>query len=231
MRLAVIPARGGSKRIPRKNCRLFFGKPMIAWSIEAALQSDLFDHVVVSTDDEEIASIAREFGADVPFLRSPELSGDLVATRPVVNDAIRRIGAQYAAPSQVCCLYATAPFVRPEDLVAAHAMLAQDGVEFVFSVAKYSYHIQRALKVNSHGFVEMCEPEYAASRSQELEDRFHDAGQFYWGSADAFLSNKSALQAASLPYVMPRERVQDIDTPEDWRFAELLFRMLHEQHE
>jgi N-acylneuraminate cytidylyltransferase len=228
MKVAIIPARGGSKRIPRKNCRNFFGKPMIAWSIGAAVESGIFDHVVVSTDDDEIAAIAERCGAEVPFRRPDALSGDHVATRPVVNDAIEKLTMLYGKPSQVCCLYATAPFVRKDDLVDAYSKLMETGAEFVFSVAKYAYQIQRALRINAQGFTEMRYPEHAMTRSQDLEDSYHDAGQFYWGQTAAFLSNRSALQARSVPYVMPPGRVQDIDTPEDWEHAELLFRALNE---
>ena len=208
MKVAIIPARGGSKRIPRKNCRNFNG--------------------VVSTDDEEIASIAQQYGADVPFWRPDELSGDYVATRPVVNDAIEKLALLYGSPSEVCCLYATAPFVRKDDLIDAYSQLMETGADFVFSVAKYAYQVQRALRINAQGFTQMRYPEYASTRSQDLEDSYHDAGQFYWGRTAAFLSNLSALQARSVPYVMPPGRVQDIDTPEDWEHAELLFRVLNE---
>jgi len=229
MNVAIIPARGGSKRIPRKNIKSFCGKPMIVWSIEAALQSKLFDHVVVSTDDDEIARVAVAHGAQVPFRRPPHLADDFAATRPVVNHAIGEVERLYGVPEYVCCLYATAPFVESADLQAAYELLAATtAAQFVFSVATYAYPVQRALRLGQSGFTEMFYPEHAATRSQDLEESYHDAGQFYWGRREAFLSNVSALNARSLPYVLPRHRVQDIDTSEDWLRAELMFKLLHE---
>lgn len=229
MKLAVIPARGGSKRIPRKNIRDFCGKPMIAWSVEAALRSGIFDHVVVSTDDDEIAQIAVAYGASVPFTRPPHLADDYAATRPVVNHAIVEMERLHGEFEYICCLYATAPFVESSDLAAAYRSLEGSSAQFVFSVATYAYPIQRALRLDSKGFVEMFYPEHVSSRSQDLEEGYHDAGQFYWGRREAFLSNVSALTGKSLPYVLPRHRVQDIDTNEDWLRAELMFKLLHER--
>ena len=186
--LCVIPARGGSKRIPRKNIRDFCGKPAIAWPIEAARQSGCFDRIVVSTDDEEIAQVAGDWGAEVPFMRPPELSDDLTATRPVVNHAIRQIENDSGRPDYVCCLYATAVFVHSEDLQSALEMVAQPGVDFAFSVTSFPYPIQRALRITQENRVEMFHPEYRLSRSQDLENAYHDAGQFYWGRNEAWLN-------------------------------------------
>ncbi|KAF1070180.1 MAG: CMP-N,N'-diacetyllegionaminic acid synthase [Pseudomonas citronellolis] len=228
MNVAIIPARGGSKRIPRKNIRDFCGKPMIAWSIEAALQSGLFEHVVVSTDDDEIARLAIAHGAQAPFRRPAHLADDVAATRPVVNHAIGEVTRLYGEPEYVCCLYATAPFVEAADLLAAYTMLLDSAAQFVFPVATYAYPVQRALRLGPDGFTRMLYPEHAVTRSQDLEEVYHDAGQFYWGRREAFLSNVSAFNARSLPYVLPRHRVQDIDTHEDWQRAELMFRLLHQ---
>lgn len=182
MNLAVIPARGGSKRIPRKNIKPFCGKPMIAWSIEAALASGCFDRVIVSTDDEEIAAVAREYGAEVPFMRSAELADDYAGTTPVIRDAVLRYAELYQMPAFVCCLYATAPFVQPADLQQGLATLQQaDDAAYAFSVTSFPAPIQRALRVNQQGRVEMFQPENFHTRSQDLEPAFHDAGQFLLG--------------------------------------------------
>jgi pseudaminic acid cytidylyltransferase len=225
-RLAVIPARGGSKRIPRKNLRQFAGRPIIAHSIQAARDSGLFDVVLVSTDDEEIAAVAREQGADVPFLRPRELADDHTGTQAVVKQAIEAVAAWRSMPEQVCCIYATAPFVRPEDLAAGLASLDTSGAEFAFSVTSFAFPIQRALRLDADGRVGMMWPEHMATRSQDLEHAWHDAGQFYWGRAQAFLAGVPLYSSASVAVPLPRHRVQDIDTEEDWRRAELMFRVL-----
>jgi len=230
MKLALIPARGGSKRIPRKNIKLFCGKPMIAWSIEAALQSGCFDQVVVSTDDAEIAEVARQYGAQVPFMRPAALSDDHTGTTAVVAHAINWFAAQGNTPEQVCCLYATAPFVSAGDLCRGLSVLTETGADYAFAVTSYAFPIQRAIRITPAGRVEMFSPEHFNTRSQDLEEAYHDAGQFYWGHANAWLANKMIFSAASAPVKLPRHRVQDIDTPEDWLRAEWLFKaMTHAQ--
>lgn len=226
MRIAVIPARGGSKRIPRKNIKNFCGKPMIAWSIEAALQSGCFDCVVVSTDDEEIARIARTYGASTPFIRPAELSDDHTGTIPVIQHAIEWCRANEINAQQVCCIYATAPFVSPEDLRRGLSVLEQTGSQYAFSVTSYAFPIQRAIRVGGNGRVEMFDAEHFNTRSQDLEESYHDAGQFYWGRASAWLSAKVIFSPDSSAVLLPRHRVQDIDTPEDWIRAEWLFKAL-----
>jgi N-acylneuraminate cytidylyltransferase len=226
MRLAVIPARGGSKRIPRKNIKPFCGKPMIAWSIEAALQSRCFDQVIVSTDDAEIADVARQHGADVPFMRPAELSDDHTGTIPVIRHAIEWFIQQGRTVEQVCCLYATAPFITAEDLNRAMQVLQGGDCDYAFSVTSYAFPIQRAIRINERGRVEMFNPEHFNTRSQDLEEAFHDAGQFYWGRADAWLQGKQIFSPNALPVLLPRHRVQDIDTPEDWARAEWLFKAM-----
>ena len=229
MRLAVIPARGGSKRIPRKNVRTFCGKPMIAWSIETARMSGCFDRIVVSTDDREIAEVARSFGAEVPFLRPDELADDHTGTIPVIAHAIEWHREHDLMPDQVCCIYATAPFMTASDLIVALETLVRENSEYVFPVASYEFPIQRAIRLNVDGRAEMFCPGQFATRSQDLEEAFHDAGQFYWGRASAGMDGKPIFSAIATPLILPRHRVLDIDTPDDWSRAEFMFEALRRQ--
>lgn len=224
MKFAVIPARGGSKRIPRKNIKSFGGKPMIAWSIEAALESECFDQVIVSTDDSEIAEVAVEYGATVPFVRPSNLSDDHTGTIPVIRHAIQWLQTNDTNVEYVCCLYATAPFVRAADIRAGLTSLIESGADYAFSVTSYGFPIQRAIRLTTAGRIEMLYPEHFDTRSQDLEEMYHDAGQFYWGRANAWLDEKVIFTPESVPVCLPRHRVQDIDTPEDWERAEWLFR-------
>ena len=226
MNVAIIPARGGSKRIPRKNIKEFCGKPMIAWSIEAALQNAAIDRVIVSTDDTEIAEISRAFGAEVPFTRPHSLSDDFTGTVPVIKHAVQSLIEQGANFSNVCCIYATAPFVNSDDLDEGLRKLVRYECDYVFSVASYVFPIQRSLKLAENGYVEMFFPENYSERSQDLEEAWHDAGQFYWGKKNTWLSGIALFSSKSLPVFLPRYRVQDIDTPEDWERAEWLFKSL-----
>ena len=226
MRLAVIPARGGSKRIPRKNIRKFAGKPIIAWSIEAARAAGCFDRILVSTDDPEIAAVAREHGAEAPFTRPAELADDHVGTVPVIAHAVRWQEEQGDAVTAACCIYATAPFCRAEDLREGLRLLEQGGADYVFPVAGYGFPIQRAVRLDAEGRVGMFQPEHGATRSQDLEPAYHDAGQWYWGTRDAWLEGRPIFAPESRAVVLPASRVQDIDTPEDWARAELMFRAL-----
>lgn len=228
MRLAVIPARGGSKRIPRKNIRSFAGKPMIGWSIEAALSSRCFNHVIVSTDDKEVADVARTFGADVPFLRPAHLADDHTGTIPVMVHAINWFGRHHGIPEEVCCIYATAPFIQPRDLRYGIELMIESEADYAFSVTSFGFPIQRALRITSDNRVEMFSPEYFESRSQDLEEAYHDAGQFYWGKSEAWLAEKPFFSSCSIPVFLPRHRVQDIDTQEDWLRAELMFEVLRQ---
>ncbi|GGP00282.1 pseudaminic acid cytidylyltransferase [Stakelama pacifica] len=231
MNVAVIPARGGSKRIPRKNLLDFCGRPMIVWSIAAAIESGCFDRVIVSTDDAEIADVAREAGAEIPFLRPPALADDFTPTVPVVCHAIEQLEAQAGGARSlgaICCLYATAPFVRATDLERGLTLLRESGSDFAVSVASYPAPIQRALRVNRDGRLEMIVAENMLVRSQDLEPAWHDAGQFYWGTRNAWFSGNPLLGPSASAVTLPRARVQDIDTPEDWATAEAMFRALHE---
>lgn len=226
MKLAVIPARGGSKRIPRKNIKTFGGQPMIAWSIQAALQSGCFDRVIVSTDDEEIAQVARAHGAEAPFVRPPELSDDHTGTIPVVAHAIQWHNAHGQTATDVCCLYATAPFVRATDLQNGLHTLHTAQADYAFSVTSYAFPIQRAIRLTPDQRVAMFYPEHFNTRSQDLPEAWHDAGQFYWGRATAWLAQTPLFSQAAAPVPLPRHRVQDIDTPEDWERAEWMFKAL-----
>ena len=226
MRIAVIPARGGSKRIPRKNINEFCGKPIIAWSIEAALQSGCFDHVIVSTDDEEIAAVALDRGAQTPFIRPTDISDDHTGTLPVIAHAVNWVNEHIGAVTSVCCLYATAPFVQAADIQQGLAILEQNGVDYAFSVTSFPFPIQRAIRITGDNRVEMFNPEHFNTRSQDLEDAWHDAGQFYWGQAEAWLDQRPIFGPHAAPIILPRHRVQDIDTPEDWLRAELLFKAM-----
>ena len=231
MRLALIPARGGSKRVPRKNIRPFCGKPMVAWSIAAARASGCFDRVVVSTDDMEIAEVARMAGAETPFLRPQALAEDHTPTTAVVAHAIDWFATRGEAPSVVCCIYPTAAFLRPCDIQAGWDALENVGSSFAFSVTTFPAPIQRAFRITADQRVEMFHPELFSTRSQDLETAYHDAAQFYWGYAAAWLAGKPIFSRDAAAVVLPRHRVQDIDTFEDWEAAEWLFRALHRHQE
>ncbi len=226
MTLCIIPARGGSKRIPRKNIKLFNNKPMIAHSIIVAQQSGLFSDIIVSTDDAEIAQVAREYGANVPFVRPPELSDDFATTGAVIAHAVDFMQQNGWSGDAVCCIYATAPFVQTDDLQRGFQQLRDTGADFAFSVCSFAFPIQRALRMNAQGEVAMFQPELFAVRSQDLEEAWHDAGQFYWGTAQAWLAQKPIFNSHSVGVPLPCYRVQDIDTPEDWIRAELLAKVL-----
>lgn len=228
MNLAVIPARGGSKRIPRKNIRTFRGLPMVAWSIAAAWASGLFDHVIVSTDDPEIARVAREHGAQVPFTRPVELSDDHTGTMPVTAHAVRWALDQGWPLQAVCCIYATAPMLTGGDLERGLRLLDDTGKSFAFAATDYAAPVFRAFHRSEDGGVAMLFPEHHATRSQDLPRVLHDAGQFYWGRPKAWLEAETLFGSDSAPLEIPRSRVQDIDTPEDWLRAEALCRVLDE---
>ena len=226
MKVAIIPARGGSKRIPRKNIRPFAGKPMIVWSIEAARKSGLFDHVVVSTDDPEIAHVARISGAEVPFDRPSELADDHTGTGAVVLHAVQWLISHWGHPDYVCVLYATAPFVTPERIVQGFELLRDSDAQMVFTATSFPFPIQRAIRINEAGRADMFQPEHLMTRSQDLEPAYHDAGQIYWARAEAVLNEVSAFSSESIPMILPRHEVQDIDTQEDWDRAEIMFQAL-----
>lgn len=225
-KLAIIPARGGSKRIPRKNIKDFLGSPIIAYSIDAALKSGLFDEVMVSTDDEEIAAVAQKYGAKVPFMRSAALSTDMAMTAEVlieVLDAYSKLGVDYA---YTCCIYPCAPFVKPSRLKDAMSLLIEKGPGSVVPVVKFSYPPQRCLVIRKD-FAQMLHPENYNVRSQDLEAYYHDVGQFYCLKSDALREEKKLYTKNMMPFVLPESEVQDIDSEEDWKIAEMKFRILN----
>jgi N-acylneuraminate cytidylyltransferase len=228
MNICVIPARGGSKRIPRKNIKEFNGKPIIRYSIDAALKSGCFDQVIVSTDDAEIAEVAKKCGAQVPFIRPDELSTDYAGTIPVIKHAIEWMEDNNNPIENVCCLYATAPFVQSKIIYRAYQKLKDSKADYCFSVTSFAFPIQRAIKINQNSEVSMLYPEHFNTRSQDLEEAYHDAGQFYWGRARAFKDGLSFFSEVATPFILPRYLVQDIDTPEDWIRAESMYRVLQE---
>lgn len=222
MKLAVIPARGGSKRIPRKNIRQFHGKPMLAWSIELARACGVFDQIVVSTDDPDIAAIARQWGAAVPFVRPAALSDDHAGTTAVIGHASQWARDAGLEPEAVCCIYATAPFLQAADVLRGLALLESGSWAYAFSVTDFAAPIFRAFAAQPDGGIAMFFPEHFATRSQDLPVALHDAGQFYWGRPQAWIDGLRIFDHHSAPVPIPRWRVQDIDTPDDWVRAELL---------
>jgi len=227
VKIAIIPARGGSKRIPRKNIRPFCGKPIIAYSIAAAKESALFDEIVVSTDDEEIASVARDCGATTPFVRPREIADDFTGTNAVVKHAIGWFAGQGSDVAHACCIYATAPLIQSRFIRDGYERLVGSDAAFAFSVTHYAFPVQRAVRLTPDGRVDALYPEHRMTRSQDLEPAYHDAGQFYWGTARAFLDDIPVFSPRSIGVVLPRVLVQDIDTPEDWEQAEFMYRAVN----
>ena len=220
---AIIPARGGSKRIPRKNIRQFHGRPMIAWTIDTAINSGLFSNVIVSTEDAEIAAIAQEHGAQVPFLRPADFSNDYATTKDVMRHAVTWLAKNQIESDFVCCLYATAPFLQAEDVVKGLRALQESTADYAYAVTEFDYSPHRALIKNQNGQVSLEKPELAAVRSQDLPSLVHDAGQFYWAKAETWLTQREILSSAGIGIEIPRSQAQDIDNEEDWKLAEALF--------
>ena len=224
-RLCIIPARGGSKRIPRKNIKPFMGKPIIAYSIEAALNSGVFDEVMVSTDDEEIAEVAKKYGAKVPFMRSAETANDYATTVDVLMEVVNTYKSRGVDFDTICCLYSTAPFVTPGRLAEASSQLSEN-VDACFTIVQYSYPIQRSLRIGENGYVGMKFPEHLKSRTQDLEKVYHDAGQFYVVKTDSLIAEKTVWCKRTKPLVLSELEVQDLDTETDWQLAEMKFKLL-----
>jgi N-acylneuraminate cytidylyltransferase len=230
MNICIIPARGGSKRIPRKNIKEFNGKPIIYYSIEAALKSGCFDKVIVSTDDNEISEIAKKYGANVPFVRPSELSSDYAGTIPVIKHAIEWMEDKYESIEDVCCLYATAPFVQSKVISTSYQQFKASKSSYCFSVTSFPFPIQRAIQITEDNKISMFYPNYFNTRSQDLEESYHDAGQFYWGKAQAFKDELMLFSEVATPYILPRYLVQDIDTEEDWTRAEIMYKVLQQEN-
>ncbi len=226
--IAIIPARGGSKRIPRKNIKYFFGKPLIAYSIQTALESKLFDKVIVTTDDEEIASIARKYGAEVPFIRPKELSDDFTGTDDVIKHTLDWLESTGEVFDFACTIYATAPLLQSKYLLEGYNALKGSSAINAFSATSMPFPIQRTFKVNENGRCEMFTPEHYTTRSQDLEEAYQDAGQFYWTKVDQ-TSEEIMFGSDSVPIILPRHLVQDIDTLEDWQRAEIMYKVIQEQ--
>ena len=223
--VAIIPARGGSKRIPKKNIKDFFSKPLIAYSIEVALKSNLFDRVIVTTDDEEIASIAKKYGADVPFLRPKELADDFTGTQDVINHTLDFLKKNSEVYDYVCTIYATAPLLQKEYLIEGLEKLKESDAINAFSATSMPFPIQRTFKLNSDGRCEMFTPEHYMTRSQDLEEAYQDAGQFYWRALKC-VSKEIMFGKESIPVILPRHLVQDIDTLEDWKRVEIMYEII-----
>jgi N-acylneuraminate cytidylyltransferase len=230
-KLAIIPARGGSKRILRKNIKLFLGKPIIAYSIEAALKSKLFDEVMVSTDDEEIREIALKYGAKVPFLRSETNANDFATTAAVINEVLEVYKTRNKLFKYCICIYPTAPFVSSNLLIKAFKKLKKDKLDAVFSVLKYGFPIQRAMKINKEDKVEMVDVSKMNIRSQDLESSFHDAGQFYALNISAFIKKQKLWTNNTGCIEINELEAQDIDTETDWKLAELKYKLLLDEKE
>lgn len=231
MLVAVIPARGGSKRIPKKNIKTFRGKPMIAWAVGVAKESRLFDHVVVSTDDSEIANVAMQYGADVPFMRPAELADDFAGTTGVMAHATRWAIDAGWEPSAVCCIYPTSPLLLGEDLKRGLTALTSGDWSYAMSVTDFAAPIFRSFRQLPEGGLEMFFPEHFMTRSQDLPVALHDAGQMYWGRPAAWMEERRLFERHTIPVFIPRWRVQDIDTPDDWQRAELVHRLLTTPHQ
>ena len=228
-RIAIITARGGSKRIPKKNIKLFCGKPIMAYSIEAAIQSNMFKTVMVSTDSEEIADIAKQYGADVPFMRSEATSNDYADTTDVLNEVIseyKKIGQEFDV---FCCIYPTAPFITPEKLKKSYELLQPDDVFNVIPMVPFSFPPQRGM-IKIGRYIKPAYPEHINKRSQDLDVILHDCGQFYWCKTAAFLSNPDFLGNNTVPFIVPEAEVQDIDNISDWELAEMKYKYMKEKH-
>jgi pseudaminic acid cytidylyltransferase len=223
---AIIPARSGSKRIPGKNTKLFAGRPIIAYSIQAAMRAGIFDRIIVSTDSPDIAAVAESFGAQAPFLRPPELADDFTGTDAVFLHALKWLRANDALPEQACCIYATAPFIDPLHLRRGLDLLRKHTATSAFTVTTFPSTIFRALRRDERGRLTMVWPEYHETRSQDLPEAYHDAGQFYWVDTVKYLAEGRLFSSDAVPVPIPRHLVQDIDTPEDWERAEIMHRCL-----
>ena len=226
-KIAIITARGGSKRIPKKNIKEFCGKPIIAYSIEAALKSDIFDEVMVSTDSEEIADIARQYGANVPFMRSAKTSDDYATTSDVIMEVLEKYQEMGQTFDYICCIYPTAPFVTPDKLKEAMSIMEKNDVIEVMPVVQFSYPPQRCFVIGDDNYMKYKYEEYMQSRSQDLEKQYHDAGQFYVYDADKYVKLSGKISGGIMPIIVSELEVQDIDNEDDWKIAELKYKLMN----
>lgn len=226
-KIAIITARGGSKRIPKKNIKEFCGKPIIAYSIEAALKSDIFDEVMVSTDSEEIADIARQYGANVPFMRSAKTSDDYATTSDVIMEVLEKYQEMGQTFDYICCIYPTAPFVTPDKLKEAMSIMEKNDVVEVMPVVQFSYPPQRCFVIGDDNYMKYKYEEYMQSRSQDLEKQYHDAGQFYVYDADKYVKLSGKISGGIMPIIVSELEVQDIDNEDDWKIAELKYKLMN----
>lgn len=228
MNVAIIPARGGSKRIPGKNVKEFAGKPIIAYAVDAAKQTGIFDRIMVTTDSQKIADVAEQHGAEVPFLRPADLSDDHTPTAPVIAHAVDWLRKNGEDVDYACCIYATAAFVRPIYIKQGYDIITENRVSSVFSVTTFAFPIFRSLKRTESGHLAMFWPEHELTRSNDLPEAYHDAAQFYWVEVDRFMKAPRLYTDDAMPVILPRYLVQDIDTPEDWETAEYMFKVLQQ---
>lgn len=229
MNIAIIPARGGSKRILHKNSRLFFGKPIIAYAIELAMKSNCFDKIIVSTDSDKIANIAKKYGAEVPFIRPKNISDDYATTLDVMQHAVNWNVRHHKLVNFICCIYPCTPLLQVKDILYGYEVMLNQAINYSFSACEYAHPIQRGFKLNKQHLLTQQSVQYEASRSQTLEAFYHDAGQFYWGTTDAFIKKSPIFTSNSRAILIPRSRAIDIDTQEDWLLAEALFAFNHQQ--
>lgn len=225
MKIAVIPARGGSKRIPRKNIKVFNNKPMILWALNTAKESGIFDHIIVSSDDKEIIEISKEFGAEVPFIRPKEISDDITPTVPVISHALKECINLGWSVEYACCIYPCVPFLKSSDLVNSFEILKNQEAEFVYPVVEYAHPIQRAMRKLSSGQMQFLDASNEMTRTQDLEKTYHDAGQFYWGKKDAWINEKK-MHSDGVGMPIENWRVVDIDNHDDWKRAEILYKLI-----
>ena len=223
MNVAIIPARGGSKRIPNKNIKDFAGRPVIAYSIEAARKSGIFDRIIVSTDSEMIAEAGIKFGAEVPFLRPANLSDDYTPTAPVIEHAVNWLNMNGPKVGYGCCIYPAVPFIRSQNIKEGFSVLTDNKAKLAFSMTTFDFCVFRGMKLSQDGHLEFLWPENELKRSQDLPTAYHDAGQFYWFESETFLEKKKLFDSNAMPVIVPRYLVQDIDTPEDWEVAEIIY--------
>ena len=226
MKIAVILARSGSKRIPKKNIKNFKGKPMIYWPIAAAKKSKFFDRIIVSTDSKQIARISKKYGAEIPFLRSKKLANDFTGTTKVVSHLVNWLNKKYQKPKSICCIYACAPFIQSKDIRLAYNKFKKGNWDYIFTATIFNQQVLRSFSFNKKGGINMIFKNNYNKRTQDLKISYHDVGQFYWGKIEAWLKQKPVFSKTSAIVDIPRWRAHDIDTIEDWKYAELIHKIL-----